>query len=106
MLPNIREDELNVIGFTQGSMSYASCTNLLNDFLPRSRQPLKDDLQCSRFINGLAKFQLPTQAKSHRSQQNGYNMPLVELQNILNYLVTDSPHMGRATSAPAPSNNP
>jgi hypothetical protein len=25
----------------------------------------------------------------------GYNMPLVELQNFLNDLVTDSPHLGR-----------
>jgi hypothetical protein len=29
----------------------------------------------------------------------GYIMPLVELQNVLNYLVTDLPHLGRARSA-------
>jgi hypothetical protein len=32
-------------------------------------------------------------------------MPLVELQNFLNDLVTDSPHLGRAKGAPAPYDN-
>jgi hypothetical protein len=33
-------------------------------------------------------------------------MPLVELQNFLNGLVTDSPSLGRAKGAHAPSRNP
>jgi hypothetical protein len=33
-------------------------------------------------------------------------MPLVELQNFLNDLVPDLPHMGRARSAKAPPHNP
>jgi hypothetical protein len=33
------------------------------------------------------------------------NMPLVELQNFLNDLVTDSSHVGRVRSAPTPSNS-
>jgi hypothetical protein len=37
-------------------------------------------IQYVRFINGLASFQLQTQAMSHRSQQAGYNLPWVELQ--------------------------
>jgi hypothetical protein len=89
----------------QGSLSYASYTHLFNDFLRRSRQHLTDDLQCVRFIKGLASFWLHAQAKSHRFQRNGYNMPLVDLQNFLNDLVTDSPHVARARSAPTPSDN-
>jgi hypothetical protein len=33
-------------------------------------------------------------------------MTMVELQNFMNYLVTSSPHLGRATSAPTPFDNP
>jgi hypothetical protein len=65
-----------------------------------SRQPLTDDFQYVGFINGPANFQLQTHDKFHRSQRNGYNMPLVELDNFLNDLVIDSPHLGRARSAP------
>jgi hypothetical protein len=69
MLPNIRDDAINaVLGRSQGNLSYATYDQLFNDFLPRSRQPLMDDLQCVRFINALANFQFQTQAKSHRSQ--------------------------------------
>jgi hypothetical protein len=32
-------------------------------------------------------------------------MPLLELQNFMNDLVTESPHMGRARSAPTPYDN-
>jgi hypothetical protein len=32
-------------------------------------------------------------------------MPLVVVQNCLNDLVTDSPHLGRSRPAPIPSNN-
>jgi hypothetical protein len=46
-----------------------------------------------RFINGLANFTLKNQAKSHRAQK-GYNITLVELQNFLNDVVTDSPELG------------
>jgi hypothetical protein len=44
----------------------------------------------------MANFQLNPQARSHRSQEKGYDLPLVELQNILNDILTDSPHLGRA----------
>jgi hypothetical protein len=97
LLLNIRDSAINnMLGLTQGNTSYATYTQLSNDFLRRSRQPLTDDLQCLRFISGLANFQLQTQAKSHRAQQKGYNLPLVELQKFLNDLVADSPHLGRA----------
>jgi predicted PolB exonuclease-like 3'-5' exonuclease len=74
---------------------YANYTQLFNDFSRRFRQPLTDDLQLIRFINGMANFQLHAHAKSHHSHEKGYNMPVVELQNFLNNLVTDSPHFGR-----------
>jgi hypothetical protein len=61
-----------------------------------------DDLQCVRLINGLASSQLQTQAKSHRSQK-GYALKLVELQNFLNDIVTDSPHLGGVRSTIGPS---
>jgi hypothetical protein len=32
-------------------------------------------------------------------------MPLVELQDFLNNLLTDSPHLGRTKLAPIPSSN-
>jgi hypothetical protein len=56
---------------------------------------------CS-FVNGLANFQLHAQAKSHRSLR-GYNLKLVELQNFLNDLVTDSPHLSGVKSTSCPS---
>jgi hypothetical protein len=57
MLLNIGNDAIHaVLGLPQGSISYASYTQLSNDFLRRSRQPLAHDFQCSRFINGVAKF--------------------------------------------------
>jgi hypothetical protein len=72
LLPNIRDDAINaLLGLIQGSLSYATDTKLFNDFLRRSRQPLTDDLRCVRFVSGLAKFQLQTQAKSHHSHQKG-----------------------------------
>jgi hypothetical protein len=54
-------------------MSYALYTQWFNDFLRRSRQKLTANVQCVRFINGLANFELKTQAKSHRSQRD-YNV--------------------------------
>jgi hypothetical protein len=103
LLPNIRDDAINaMLGITQGNMSYAAYTQHINDFLRRSRQHLTYDLQCARFISGLAYFQLQTQAKSHRSQK-GYTLPLVELQNFLNDIVTYSPHLGRVKSSVCPS---
>jgi hypothetical protein len=67
MLPNIRDDAINtMLGLTQGNLSCAGYTHLFIEFLQRSRQHLTNDLQCVRFINGLANFQLQTQAKSHR----------------------------------------
>jgi hypothetical protein len=69
-----------MLGLTQGNLSYAAYTLLFNEFLRRSRQPLTDDLQCVRFINELANFQLQTRAKSHRSRHTGSSLPLVEQQ--------------------------
>jgi hypothetical protein len=61
MLPNIRDGEINaMLGLTQGNLSYATYAQMFNDFLRRSRQPLTDDLQCVRFINGLTNFHLRT----------------------------------------------
>jgi hypothetical protein len=100
LLHNLRDDVINtMLGLTQGNMSYADYSQLLNDFSRRSRQPLTYDLPCIRFISGLAKFQFQTQAKFHRSQQRGFKLPLVELQKFLNDLVTHSPHLGRARPA-------
>jgi hypothetical protein len=103
MLPtNIQDDAINaLLNITQGNMSYAVDTQRFNDFLRRSRQQLTTDLQCVRFINGMANFDLKTQAKSHRSQ-NGYKLLLVE-QNFLNDIVTDSPHLGGVKSTTGPS---
>jgi hypothetical protein len=93
-LPNMQDDAINaLLNFTQGSMSYALYTQRFNDFLRRSRQKLTVDVQCVRFINGLANFESKTQAKSHRSQR-AYTVQLVELQNFLNDVVTYSPHLG------------
>jgi hypothetical protein len=73
-LPNIQDDATNaLLNLTQGSMSYALYTQQFNDFLRRSRQKLTADVQCLRFINGLANFELKTQAMSYRSQR-GYNV--------------------------------
>jgi hypothetical protein len=83
-------------------MSYALYTQQSNDLLRRSRQQLTADVQCVRFINGLANFELKTRAKSHRSQR-GYNVLLVELQNFLNDVVADSPHLGGVRSTAGPS---
>jgi hypothetical protein len=60
------------------------------------------DVQCVRFINGLANFRLKNQAKSHRAQK-GYNITLTELQNFLNDVVTDSPELGGMRSTTGPS---
>jgi hypothetical protein len=79
MFINIRDDAINaMLGLTQGNLSYVDYTHLFIGFLRRSRRRLTNDLQCVRFISGLAKFQLRTQVKSHRSQQKGHTLPLVE----------------------------
>jgi hypothetical protein len=83
-------------------MSYALYTKQFNDFLRRSRQNLTADVHYVRFINGLANFELKTQAKSNRSQK-GYNLTLVELQNFLNDVVTYSPQIGGVRSTTGPS---
>jgi hypothetical protein len=60
-LPNIQDDAINaMLNLTQGSMSYALYTQQFNDFLRRSRQKLTADVQCVRFINGMANFELKT----------------------------------------------
>jgi hypothetical protein len=51
----------------------------------------------------MANFQPHALAKSHRSHVKGCSQPLVELQNFVNDLVTDSPPLGRAGSVPNPS---
>jgi hypothetical protein len=105
-LPNIQDDAINaLLNLTQGSMSYVVYVKQFNDFLRRSRQNLTSDVQCVRFINGLANFALKTQGKSHRSQK-GYNVTLVDLQNFLNDVVTDSPELGGMRSLAGPSAQP
>jgi ADP-ribose pyrophosphatase YjhB (NUDIX family) len=102
-LPNIQDDAINaLLNLTQGSMSYDVYAEQFNDFLRRSRQNLTADVQCVRFINGLAIFALETQGKSHRSHK-GYNVTLVELQNFLNDVVKDSPELGGMRSTAGPS---
>jgi hypothetical protein len=102
-LPNIQDDAINaLLNLTQGSMSYGLYTHRFNDFLRRYCQKLTADVLCVRFINGLANFELKTQAKSHRSQR-GYNVQLVELQNFLNDVVSDSLHLGGVRSTVGPS---
>jgi hypothetical protein len=70
-LPNIQDDAINaMLNLTQSNtMSYAVYVKQFNDFLRRSRQNLTADVQCVRFINGMANFSLKTQAKSHQSQK-------------------------------------
>jgi hypothetical protein len=53
----------------------------------------------------MANFELKTHAKSHRSHR-GYNVQLVELQNFLNDVVADSPHLGGVRSTTGPSTTP
>jgi hypothetical protein len=105
-LPNIQDDAINaLLNLTQGSMSYAIYTQQCNDFLRRSRQKLTANVQCVRFINGIANFELKTRAKSHRSRR-GCNVQLVELQNFPNDVVTNSPHLGGVRSTYGPSTAP
>jgi hypothetical protein len=60
-LPNIQDDAINaLLNLTQGSMSYALYTQRINDFSRRSRQKLTANVQCVRFINGMANFGLKT----------------------------------------------
>jgi hypothetical protein len=42
-------------------------------------------------------FQLQTHNKSNRSHPRGYTVPLVKVQNFLNVLANDSPHLGSAS---------
>jgi hypothetical protein len=106
MLPNVQDNAINaLLSLTQGSMSYALYTQQFNDFLRWSRQQLTVDVHCVRFINGLANFELRTHAKSHRSLR-GYSVKLVELQNFLNDVVTNSPHLGGVRSTAGPSTAP
>jgi uncharacterized membrane protein YgcG len=106
-LPNIKDDAINaLLSFTRSStMSYAFYTKQYNDYLRRSRQPLSADVQCVRFINGLANSALKNHTKSHRAQR-GYQITLVELQNFLNDVVTDSPELGNTRSSASPSAQP
>jgi hypothetical protein len=94
-LPNIQDDAIKaLLNLTQSNMvSNAVYIKQYNDFLRRSRQNLTSDVQCVRVINGLANSTLKNQAKSHRAQR-GNNATLVELQNFLNDVVTDSPELG------------
>jgi hypothetical protein len=106
-LPNIQGDAINaLLNLTQNNMmSCVVYTKQYNDFLRRSRQNLTADVQCVRFINGSTTSTLKNQAKSHRAQK-GYNVSLVELQNFLNDVVTDSPELGSMRSSAGPSAQP
>jgi hypothetical protein len=106
-LPNIQDDAINaLLSFSQSNtMSYAFYTKQYNDFLRRSRQHLAAHVQCVRFINGLANSTLKNKAKSHRAQKE-YHITLVELQNFLNDVVTDSPELGNTKSTTGPSAQP
>ena len=106
-LPNIQDDAITaLLSFTQSNtMSYALYAKKYNDYLRRSRQDLTAEVQCVRFINGLASDALKKLAKSHRAQL-GYRTTLVELQNFLNNVVTDSPELGNARSVAGPSAQP
>jgi hypothetical protein len=94
-LPYIKDYAINaLLSFTHSNtISYALYTKQYNDFLRRSRQHMTADVQCVRFINGLANSTLKNHAKSHQAQK-GYQITLVELQNFLNDVVTDSPELG------------
>jgi hypothetical protein len=106
-LPNIQDDAINaLLNLTQSNtMSYAVFVKQFNDFLRRSRQNLTAVVHCVRFINGQANLSLKTQDKSHRSQK-GYTITLVELQNFLNDVVTDSPELGSMRSSASPFAQP
>jgi hypothetical protein len=106
-LPNIQDDAINaLLNLTQSNtISSAIYTKQYNDFLRRSRQNLTADVQCVRFINGMANFTLKNQAKSHRAQKD-YTVTLVDLQNFLNDVVTDSPELGSMRSSAGPSAQP
>jgi uncharacterized membrane protein YgcG len=106
-LPNIKDDAINaLLSFTKSiTMSYALYTKQYNDYLRRSREHLTANVQCVRFINGLANTTLKNHAKSHRAQK-GYQITLVEPQNFLNDVVTDSPELGNTKSTAGPSAQP
>jgi hypothetical protein len=106
-LPNIKDDAINaLLNFTQSNqMGYASYTRQYNDYLRRSREHLTVYVQCVRFINGMANDTLQNLAKSRRAQK-GYQITLVELQNFLNDVVTDSPQLGKVKSTAEPSAQP
>jgi uncharacterized membrane protein YgcG len=86
-------------------MSYAFYTQQYNDYLRRSRQPMSADVHFVRFIDGLANSTLKNHAKSHRAQR-GYQITLVELQNFLNDVVTDSPELSNTRYAAGLSAQP
>jgi hypothetical protein len=101
-LPNIHDDAMNaLLNLTQGSMSYALYTQQFNDFLHRSRQKLMADVQSVRVINGLANFELRLKL-SHIALKE----ELVELQNFLNDVVTNSPQLKGIRSTTGPSTTP
>jgi hypothetical protein len=106
-LPNIQDEAINaLLNLTQTHiMSYALYTKQYNDFLRRSRQNLTHYVQCVRFMNGLGNFTLKNQAKSHRAQR-GYNLTLVELQNFLNDIMTDSPELDNVRFTATPTGQP
>jgi hypothetical protein len=104
--PNIRNDAINAaFGLTQGNLSYATYTSVFNDFLRRSRQPITDDLQCVRFIGGLANS-TPDSSQVPSFTVEGLHFALGGAVKFLNDLVTDSPHFGRARPAATQSTTP
>jgi hypothetical protein len=73
-LLNIRDDankSMIDMFFTKVDELCVQHTMQFNDSLHMSRQPLTDAIQYVRSISELAGFELPTQGKSHPSQQKG-----------------------------------
>jgi hypothetical protein len=63
LLPNIRDDASSALfGFTQGFVSYASYTQLFNDFSPEVSTASYGHLTVLSLHYGMANFQLHTQA--------------------------------------------
>jgi pyruvate dehydrogenase complex dehydrogenase (E1) component len=67
---------------------------LFNDFERHSKVDMNDDVMCNCFITGLANGTFRTHAMSHRAKLVT-PLTIVELQNMLNRDMVDSPHPGR-----------
>jgi hypothetical protein len=65
---------------------------------------MTDDFKCVRFINGMANFM--SILKRSPIVLSKRSIPCLSLKYSLNDLVTDSPRLGHARSAPIPHDNP